>query len=114
DAVFRLGNPLEQHPLDPDVVVEVLEVPPPLDRAEGVGGDRRRAVGRDVDRVRICQAGGGEKTRDSPAARDVGLEAVDAADEVPEVSRDVRVLAGRDLEPGGALVADEAEALDVI
>ena len=48
-AVLRLGNAVEHHPLDPDVVVEVLEVPQPRDGAERVRRDRRRAVGRDVE-----------------------------------------------------------------
>ena len=48
-----------------------------------------------------------EEASDPAAARDVGLEAVDAADEVPEVGRDVGVLAGRDHEPGRPRVADQ-------
>ena len=58
DAALRLGNAVEHHPLDPDVVVEVLEVPPPLDGAERMRRDRGRAVGGDVDRVRVREAGG--------------------------------------------------------
>ena len=111
DAALRLGNAVEHDSLDPDVVVEVLEMPPPLDGAERMRGDRRRAVGGDVDRMRVREAGGGEEARDPSAARHVGLQAVHAAHEVPEVGRDVRVLAGRYLEPGRTGVADEAQPL---
>src|SRR5207237_10571110 len=49
------------------------------------------------------------------AARQCGVKAVDAAagDEVAEVGRHVRVLAGGDLEPGGRAVAQEPQALEI-
>ena len=53
DAALRLGHAVEEHPLDPDVVVEVLEVPQPLDGAEGVRRDRGAQWRREVDRVRV-------------------------------------------------------------
>src|SRR5207247_1598961 len=52
---------------------------------------------------------------DSAAARDVELEAVDAAglEEVERVTEDVDVLARRDLEPARPAFADEPQALEV-
>src|SRR5205807_8742756 len=67
----------------------------------------------DLQSVSSRQAARGEKAGDPAAARDVGLEAVDAAEQVAEVGRHVGVLAGRDLETGGRALAEEPQALEV-
>src|SRR5437763_2059873 len=97
------------------MVVEVLEMPEARHRAAGRDACRRCAVRREVERK-----GGGERActqeaRDAAAARDIGLQTVDAAvgDEIAEVGRDVRILTGRDLEPGGCAVAQQAQSFEV-
>ena len=111
---LRLDHAVEEQRLDPHVVVEVLEVPEVRDRAKSVRGELRCAVPRDVEPVPGRKACNLQQPGDPPAARYIRLEAVDAADEVPEVRRDVRVLAGCNLEPRRSCVADEPQPLEVV
>ena len=80
-AVAQLGQPVEEQRLDPCVIVEVLEMPAPLDRAEHVRGDRRRTVRADVDAEGVRDV---EHARDPEAAGHIELQDVDI------VSRRVR------------------------
>src|SRR5207249_144687 len=90
-AALRLEHAVEEQRLEPDVVVEVLEVAEARHRAAGGDAGARRAAGH------------------------VRLQAVDAAvrDQVAEVGGHVRVLAGGDLEARGTTVAEQAQALEV-
>src|SRR5205823_7937718 len=93
-AALRLEHAVEEQRLEPDVVVEVLEVPEPRHRAAGGDAGARRAVRREVEPE--C-GGNGPRTQeagDTAAAGHVALQAVDAAvrDEVAEVGRNVGVL----------------------
>ena len=73
----------------------------------------RRAVRREVEvegrRQRACP----QEAGDPAAARDVRLQAVDAAEEVAEVGRHVGVLAGGDVKAGRRAVAQQPQALEV-
>ena len=55
-AVDRLEHAVEEHRLDADVVVEVLEVAQPVDAAERVRGELRRAVPGQIEPVRDRRA----------------------------------------------------------
>src|SRR5207248_3168015 len=85
------------------------------DPAHDVGRELRRAVGGDLEAVAVRESGELEEPRDAAAAGDVELEAVDRArlEQVERVARDVDVLACRDLETGGALLAHEPQSLEV-
>ena len=110
--IDKLGQPVEEHRLDADVVVEVLEVAKPVDAAQGVGRELRGAVAREVKVMGGAEAVHTEQAGDAPAAGDVGLEAVDAADQVTKVGEDVAVLPGRDVDV--ALLAYLAETVAVV
>ena len=103
-------------PLDPDVVVEVLEVREVLERGRRVQVDRRAAVQRQRQAMRAAQRADAEELGDPGAAGDVGLEHVDRArfEHPPEVARVVAVLAGRDRHPGRRAVAEQPQALEVV
>ena len=98
-AVLGLEDAVEQHRLDPDVVVEVLQVAQPRDPAQGVRRELRRAVAGEVDGVTRSQPAGLEQSGDPTAPRDVGLQAVHRIDDVAEVRRHERVLACCDVQP---------------
>src|SRR5947209_20346654 len=95
------------------MVVEVLEMSEIGHCAQGVRADLRRTMSGDLQSVSSRQAARGEKAGGPAAARDVGLEAVDAAEQIAEVGRHVGVLAGRDLETGGRAPAEEPQAFQL-
>ena len=97
-TLHGLEHAVEEHRLDPHVVVEVLEVTKAVDSAECVRRELRCAVTRDIEPVRACEAVHPQQPGDTAAARDVRLQAVDAADQVPEIGGDVGVLARGDIE----------------
>ena len=114
-AALRLGNAVEEHPLDPDVVVEVLEVPQPLDGAERV---RCEIAGAQWAETSSACAFARPDARRKPVIPPQRVTSAWRQSTRPtrfaEVGRDVRVLAGRDLEPGRAGVADQAQPLEVV
>src|SRR5436853_1506757 len=113
DTAVRLEHAVEEHRLNSHVVVEILEMAKPLHGAECVRRDRGRTVRRQIDAVRVREAGCSEETGDAPATRDVGLQHVDGADQIPKIARHVRVFAGRYLEARGPVLAQECEAGEV-
>ncbi|HEY7196374.1 MAG TPA: hypothetical protein VH306_04270 [Gaiellaceae bacterium] len=108
-AALERGQAVEEHLLDADVVVEVLEMAPVRGSREGVSGDRGRTVRGDVEAPVGRGACGSERAGDPARARHVDLKAVDGArlQEPEEVAKDVAVLAGRDLEPVRRALADD-------
>ena len=107
-TVAQHRQAVEQHLLDPNVIVEVLEMPTPLDGAEDVRGDRGRAMSAHVDAEGVCHV---QDARDSEAARHVELQHVDGGHDLSDVLEHVRVLAGRDLER--RMLADETNPFEV-
>ncbi len=107
-ATAGLERPVEQDPLDPLVVVEVLDVDHALHRAAGVRGDRRGAVRGERQVARLAQAIDPQEVRDPAAARHVSLEDVNGAGlEHPLVVGKVpAVLARRDGQPGRSAPPD--------
>src|SRR6266545_362583 len=111
-AVLRLRCAGEQHPFDPDVIVEPLEVRERLHRAADVCVQRRRGVCRELDAVRSGKRSRAEEAADPAAAGHVGLEHVDDVHEAQEVGEHVRVLARRDRLRRA--VAEQAQPVDVV
>src|SRR5437899_1258784 len=103
----RLGRAVEEHPLDPNVVVEVLEVPEAGGSAERVHGERGCTVAREVDLARVAQRSHAKHAGDPAAPGHVGLEAVDDVDPRQELGQRVAVLADGDVHPGRAVVAEQ-------
>ena len=77
--IDRLDHAVEQHVLDPHVVVEVLQVNELLERGGGMQMDGRSTVQRERQVVRTAQGAHAQQLGDPAAARDVGLEHVDRA-----------------------------------
>src|SRR5689334_19219964 len=72
-AAAQFGRAVEQHVLDPNVVMEPFLVPQARNRAGRVEVDRRAAMAREVNMVRLTERGGLQEGGDAPAARDVDL-----------------------------------------
>ncbi len=115
-AVAGIGNAVEQALLDPDVVVEVLEVDEPVERERRMQMDRRTAVQRQRQVVRPAQTVDAQQLGDPSAPGHVGLEHVDGAglEHPAEVERVIPVLAGGDRHAGGSVVAHGVQALEVL
>src|SRR5438094_216489 len=73
-----------------------------------------RAVSRELAPVRLGNRGDVEQAGDPAATRDVGLETVDDRRHALEVRHEVAVLAGRDLDPVGRLVANNRQPLEIV
>ena len=105
---------VEQHGLDPRVVMEVLKVTQVGNGGGDVGMQVRRAVAGDLKAAVGSHGGGPLPFGDAAAAGDVGLEAVDgpAVDHAREVGQVVAVLARGDV--GTHLVAHGRQPFQVI
>jgi hypothetical protein len=109
-----IQHAVEQEALDAGVVGEVLEVAEVGDGHGRVGRQGLGAMGGNLEVVGGGEGGDAQPFGDPRAARDVRLEAVHRTglEHAPEVGQVVAVLAGGDV--GGALVADLAQARQVI
>ncbi len=115
-SVDRSSESVEQHLFDPDVVVEVFDVPQGLDGTGEMEVGGGSAVGGERDGVGRSEGGDGEEAGDAAAAGGVGLEDVDGlgVEHGAEVEAAPAVLAGGDVHAGGPLVAKEVEAREVV
>src|SRR5690348_12597641 len=102
-AMLWRERTVEEHVLDADVIVEVLDVAQPLERARRLRVQQGGAVRRERNAPRLAQGIHDEKPRDAAAARGVGLQYVDGMgiERRLEIRRRVAVLADRDLHPRG-------------
>src|SRR6185312_10619274 len=71
----------------------------------------RRAVARERQCMNLSEAGDAQEPADPAAAGDIGLQAIDPSEQIAEVGRNVRVLAGRHLERRA--LADEPQAVEL-
>src|SRR5438105_12365887 len=84
-AVARRDEAVEEHGLDPDVIEKVFEMADGQQRAAERGVQRRRAVRRELDVLRLAYRRGLDEAGDAEAARGVGLQDVDVRDHFVEV-----------------------------
>src|SRR5665213_3164249 len=78
-SVLWLEHSVEEHLLEPCMVVEVLQVAKRHDRAAGMRMDRRAAVRRELERSRLAERRDAQEPGYPLAAGDVGLQAGDRA-----------------------------------
>jgi hypothetical protein len=98
------------------VVVEVLDLAGAWHRRHHVGGEVRRAVGREIGAVRGGEDAGAQEPGDAAAARDVGLQHIDrpGAQQPLEPVGVGRVLAGRHRDARRHASADVPQAGEVV
>ena len=111
-----LGHSIEEHVLDPNVVVEVLHVHQRLERRADGRVDSGRAVQRERHGARTAQRVHAQQLGDARAARDVRLQDVDSAglEHALEVGQVVAVLTGCHVHLRRGAVADEPQTLEVV
>ncbi len=111
-----LGGPVEEHPLDPDMIVEPLHVAHLQPRAGDVQMQSRRSVRRQRQLEGVAQRVGHEEPGKARAARGVRLQHVGSTPQhqLAEVAHVVGVFARRHLDRGRHPVAHQAHALDVV
>ena len=78
-ACYRHQRAIEQHLLDPLMVVEILDVPEVGNAGGGAGMEVRSAMTGDLQALRRCQLRRRDETREPAAAGRVDLQAVHGA-----------------------------------
>ena len=115
-AVTGLWSSVEQHVLDPHMIVEPFEVAQPRRSTSGMQMQGGRAVSRQIDVMGLAQCRGLHKAADAAAARHVGLQHIDRGqrEQAAKIVEVVTILAGGDVHPGWRALAHQREAGKII
>ena len=111
-----LRDSVEQHLLNPDVIVEVFEVGDTRRGTTNVEMKSGSGMSRDRNLKRVRQFGGFHESGNPSAARRIDLKDVHRTgfEHALEIIRIVTILAGRDIHSGRRAVANESKAFEVV
>ena len=115
-AVGGHRRAVEQHVLDPNMIVKPFEMPQPRRRTGHVQMQGRRAVPGQIDVKRLAQRRDLQEGGDAAAAGHIGLLHVDGLclQHVADIVDGVGIFAGRDFHAGRSPLAARAQASQIV